>query len=92
MTYTVKVQNFIEGDSNLQNPENGNSSEPNQFKFIKEKKKKTPLTLFPYQLNEKTVMREGRSPRMAAVAVLLAVVVSAAEARPTECEEGSEGE
>ena len=39
-----------------------------------------------YQLNEKTVMREGRSLRMAAVAVLLAVVVSAAEARPTECE------
>ena len=34
-----------------------------------------------YQLNEKTVMREGRSLRMAAVAVLLAVVVSAAEGK-----------
>ena len=34
-----------------------------------------------YQLNEKTVMREGRSLRMAAMAVLLAVVVLAAEGK-----------
>ena len=34
-----------------------------------------------YQLNEKTVMREGRSLRMAVVVVLLAVVVSAAEGK-----------
>ena len=34
-----------------------------------------------YQLNEKTVMREGRSLRMAAVAVLLAMVVSAVEGK-----------
>ena len=38
-------------DSNLQNPENGNSSEPNQFKFIEGKKKKkfkkNLQTLFP---------------------------------------------
>ena len=43
----------------------------------KSQKKKGEL----YQLNEKIVMREGRSPRMAAVAVLLAVVVLAVEGK-----------
>ena len=48
---------------------------------MKKKSQKQKKKWELYQLNEKTVMREGRSLRMAVVAVLLAMVVSVAEGK-----------